>query len=73
MNMTENELLAELIKEQATEIDATCEVCAPMLIEQGITQEQAYRTLKRKEAAGELECRYAIYKGQRVKAYYRKD
>lgn len=64
-----NELLRELESEIATEIDIKNEVCTNMLIERGMSKDQATRVLRKKVADGKLTERWALYNGARVKAY----
>ena len=66
--LTENELLVELMNEVLPEIGPD-EVCVSMMKEQGMTRDVADHLLKKKERAGELVSRDAIYKGSKVKAY----
>ncbi len=69
MIMTENELLQEVLTELAGPIDPKTEICAPMLVDNGMSENQAYRTLNERKKRGELTWRWVMYRGQRVKAY----
>ena len=69
--MTENELLAEIAQALTPELDETCEVCTSMILQQfpGSTVDTVRRLLTMKEKRGELVSRFAMYNGERVKAY----
>ena len=63
-----NNLLQELMQEILPQIEPD-EVCVTMLKEKGMTRDVADHLLKKKERAGELISREAIYNGKKVKAY----
>ena len=69
--MTENELLAEIAAALTPELDETCEVCTSMILASNpsATIDTVRRLLSQREKRGELVARFAMYQGERVKAY----